>query len=553
MKIKKGLNLIILTVCCLVLTACFLTDSTSSNHLSASENYFLQNVALQLPNNNIYNNFSTTDGETFTYTDSNINFYTSTNESTSSVVFKNLDNTDAQSKNLGMKLRSGISLVYSITEIKGQKSYGLFKILENGIVATEEPYQKVYENANAENYYYNLGNVSDICSDYYNNFYMLDTLNNAILTFNYKDKANHDDNRIEIFLDLTDFSTQFEGSKLPENSKLALTINGKTLFILANSKVFKISVSDKKIEEINIPSTLDISNTTDFDCDCSGSLYFLKNTSSKSEVIKIDKFYNQEVLNFDKVLEEMFVEQHKGAMYYKAQNEIFVLCYDNFIASTTSYKAPVNFYKAENITTTTSLALTKNDCKFLPSPYALETDVVLIEDSLIIVLEKQLETEQEFAYCLFETENEQKFGYIKTSDIKEYATFIQFDSTNKKTFVITNVYKYPTKTSPKIHKINENTITKILGEYTFSNSDIFINYYCVEYSENQTQKIGYVCKDLVYSLSSEEIEYTGGENTPNKYSKFIEYILIIVALTTIEVVIVSFIIKKVGKKKKSDV
>ena len=546
-KFNKIIFLIILS---LLISGLFLPDITPLK--ASTQNFNLEKVDLKMPEGETLNGFTTLDSENFYFTNNKKDFYTISSNDPIPYEFKNLNNDTSKSYNLGIKMRNNLSFVFSTTEINSQKNYGLYKILENGQVATTEPYQKVYKDFADELFFYNISEVSDMCFDYYNNFYMLDIINKAVLTLNYKNIEQHENNRITIFKDLN-FPSLDIYSLLNKNSKMCLTINGEVIYILSEQRVFEIDTTTKSLKEIQLAQEINLENVKDFACDCAGNLYFLTDNKTVSTLYKFYKKGTQESITLNKQFDEFFIEQYAGNMFFKSNNEIFKLNYTYFIASTISHPAPTNFNEKTYLQTPAKLALCVNNCSFYTSPYALEPTLTLPENSLLVILQNFLIEEPNFAYCLYENEAELFLGYVKISDLKEYSIYSPNTEIEKKTFVVTNVYKYPTRSSVKLTTISENTVVTILGTYSFENFDNNINFYCVEITNNNHTNIGYIAKDLVYSLESVEVEYTGGKDSPDKYSKFVEYLLIILGLTILEIVTIAIIVKKVKIKKKSNV
>ncbi len=517
-----------------------------NNLYAQTDSFEITKINLTLPSNVDLNGISSIDASNFYFTNNSTTLYICNESSYEPIVFKDLeDGKDYPTENIATILKNNTTFVYSKTQpFANQNIIGLYKVSENG-QAEKDPYTKVYANSISEQYDTYLSEVADICSDNNSCLYMLDINNKAILTFNYTT------NRIEVFKDLTTFLSE-ENLTLTINSKLCCTISGTTMFILIDNRVYKLNGYTKEIEQVILPQELDAINFVDIACDASQSIFFLSNENEKSNLHKLSRQNILTQISLNNLHDEFFIEQYCGKMFFKANNEIFEFGKTNFIASTLTFPEPINFNEQAYLTNTAKIVTTKNDTCLLSSPYALSSIATLPEDTQLVVLENNIATEPDYIYCLYETEQELTFGYILKNSVKEYASLNAMVQQNKKTFVVTNVYKYPTKNSTKLTTIAENTIVKIVGDYSFTTSNSPINFYCVEIIENGSVKTGYIDKNLVYSLNSTEIEYTGGEETPNKYNKFIEYLLIILALTILEVVTISIIVKKFSPNKKKD-
>lgn len=398
---------------------------------------------------------------------------------------------------------------------------------------TKTQHKLVYTtDPNDPNPSYDITYISSMCYDFYNKVYMLEQNQKYILTFNTENE------KLERYINLN-------AIEIDENSKICATTNGKTIYVLSNQNIYKISQDNISLYLTNAS----FANIENFACDCSGALYYNLSTEPQN-LYKITRKKVTEITNLSVDIEELFLEQKEGRLYILNNNNIYEFVKQGYIQNLTDCTPPMEFNKQEILNSQASIAKTNKNCDVLISPYALVPSAVASKDSKVIVLSTYVDEDENLYYCMFENaelDNGFILGFVHKNNLN--IETIPTAELQKRVFITTRVFKYPTQKSAVVEHIAENTVASIVSEvndYTDAEQNQF---YCVKFTNNGTTCYGYINRQLTMEAGVPEIEMIEGEYSGDTYSKFIEYIIIMCGITFIEVIVICFIVKKTSKKK----
>lgn len=483
-----------------------------SGVIFASETNQPQLIETNINNINTYDYFDIYGGEFL--------FSSSTNNIIS--IYK--DNNNSSYNNYGGQ-DNQISAPKFITKINS----GKFAVLNqfNGIKIFDKNFNfikryEIIQKANES--FYSLGSIADICKDYSGNLYILDYTNNKVL---YLDINN------EYLTELN-----IANITLNENCKISTNANGNKFAIL--------DITNKKVNIYNLSGIVaELTNITanDIMFDCLDNLFTI-NIDSQITLTRYKNidFSNSGELKIYATCKSINIDIETGMLYFLNDN-FYSFDTENFTANASTQNAPVDITSTSLNTEQVAICKTTQSANLYATCVSFSSSYVLSPETFVAVLKSDVAENVNMSFVLTNINGDEKYGYIETQYLSQILP--ETNNDNYKTICKNvSVLTYPTQNAGVAKTIqDENTQIVVIGK---ANNFVDFNnnsYYTVKIDD----KIGYINQNyltLCNQFESTPIETTP---TPSNSNQFIAFILAIAVLFIVAI----FILYIVNKNQKN--
>ena len=203
------------------------------------------------------------------------------------------------------------------------------------------------------------------------------------------------------------------------------------------------------------------------------------------------------------------------------------------------FAAPDYFSQQTVIENEVIIAKINIDCSIYSSTSIGSAEYLVKADSLIMVLEIDVENQDDVAFVLYENDNQQIFGYINKTKF-DICTFEDINKDYYTFFSNVKIYKYPTTSSVCLGFLDTSikiTPLNTCADYVDNGGN---NFFAIEYQNG----ICYVCSSDVSSLDGFDPVVIDSPQSEDKTTQLTAYFVIIICMLLATI----FICYKISKK-----